>query len=340
MSPHRSLAVLLLVPCVMAADPLHAQAATGVAVVGVRASGAPLAGAIVRSGAVGTRTDATGVARLELEPGRARIQVRMIGFRPETAYVVIEAGLSRELSVVLRSHRELASAAASMADMPGMEKAADMASMEAVTVTSTRSERRIEDEPLRVEVMSGEMLAEQTQMRPKDITMTIAEMGGVRMQQTSGSLGGTRLRINGLRGQYSGLVFDGLPLFGATTDGFTYLQVAPLDLQQVEVIKGASTALYGPSALGGVLNLVSRRPDDLNELLVNGTTRGGADVSFWKGVNLGDGWGWSVSGEAHRQPPVDEDGDGWANFPAAARATVRPRLYHEAAGGADRKSVV
>ena len=204
-----------------------------------------------------------------------------------------------------------------MADMPGMAKPGGMSVMQEVTVTATRSERRIDDEPLRVEVLSGEMLAEQTQMRPRDITMTIAEMGGLRLQQTSGSLGGTRLRINGLRGQYSGLVFDGLPLFGSTTDGFTYLQVAPLDLQQLEVIKGASTALYGPSALGGVLNLVSRRPDDVSELLVNGTTRGGADLSFWKGVNLRDGWGWSVAAEAHRQSPYDEEGDGWTNFPAA-----------------------
>ncbi|MBI3791425.1 MAG: TonB-dependent receptor [Gemmatimonadetes bacterium] len=314
--------------------PAHAQEPVGVVIVHVTAAGRALPGATVRSGRTGARTDTSGTARLALATGRTRVQVRNIGFRPETVFVDVVAERSADVRVALRSASELAAERAAMADMPGMEAMPAMAQMGEVRVTATRSERRVDEEPLRVEVMEGDMLAEQTQMRPRDITMMLAEMGGVRMQQTSGSLGGTRLRINGLRGQYSGMVFDGLPLFGASPDGFSYLQVAPLDLRQVEVIKGAATALYGPSALGGVLNLVSRRPDDRQELLVDYTTRGGSDVAYWKGVNLSDGWGWSLAADAHRQPGHDEDGDGWADFPSVARMTVRPRLHHEAAGGA------
>ncbi len=327
-----ALHLLLLV----AVAPLAAQGptATGTVIVHVQSRGIPLPGATVRSGRIGARTDSTGTARLQLDTGQVRVQVRNIGFRPETAFVHIGAATPVELRVTLRSAAQLAAEMAAMADMPGMEPLPALMQMGEVRVTATRSERRVEEEPLRVEVMEGEMLAEQLQMRPRDITMTLAEMGGVRMQQTSGSLGGTRLRINGLRGQYSGLVFDGLPLFGASPDGFSYLQVAPLDLRQVEIIKGASTALYGPSALGGVVNLVSRRPDDREELLVDHTTRGGSDLAYWKGVNLRDGWGWSISANAHRQPGHDEDGDGWSDFPSVARMTVRPRLHHEGAGGA------
>ncbi len=315
----------------------RAQDATGTVRIVVTAQDAAVRGATVRSGRVGVRTDSSGIGRLTLPAGRARIVVRQIGFRPETLFVDVALGGAAEQRVALRT---VAAAAAEMDDMagmpgmPGMSPAMSMATMGDVRVTATRSERRIEDEPLRVEVMSGAMLAEQTQMRPRDITMTLAEMGGVRMQQTSGALGGTRLRINGLRGQYTGLVFDGLPLFGASPDGFSYLQVAPLDLQQVEIIKGASTALYGPSALGGVLNLVSRRPDDTRELLSDLTTRGGSDLAYWQGATLGDGWGWSLAANGHRQPAYDEDGDGWADFPFAARASVRPRLHYEGAGGA------
>lgn len=318
----------------IATAPLLAQGSTGTLIVHVESRCVALPGATVRSGRIGARTDSSGTARLQLDTGTVRVQVRNIGFRPETAFVRITAEAQVEMRVTLRSAAQVAAEAAAMADMPGMEPMPAMSQMGEVRVTATRSERRVEDEPLRVEVMEGEMLAEQTQMRPRDITMTLAEMGGLRMQQTSGSLGGTRLRINGLRGQYSGLVFDGLPLFGASPDGFSYLQVAPLDLRQVEIIKGASTALYGPSALGGVLNLVSRRPDDREELLVDYTTRGGSDVAYWKGVNLRDGWGWSIAADAHRQPGHDEDGDGWSDFPSVARMTVRPRLHHESAGGA------
>ena len=258
----------------LAPSTARAQDSVGVVTVHVVANGAPRRGATLRSGRTGVRTDSLGVARLQLPVGRALVQKRDIGFRPETLSVDVLVAAPVELNVRLRSVAELAADMAGMADMPGMAADSGMAQMGEVRVTATRSERRVEDEPLRVEVLEGAMLAEQTQRRPRDITMTLAEMGGVRMQQTSGSLCGTRLRINGLRGQYSGLVFDGLPLFGASPDGFAYLQVAPLDLREIEVIKGASTALHGPSALGGVLNLVSRRPDDRQELLVDYTTRG------------------------------------------------------------------
>jgi hypothetical protein len=80
------------------------------------------------------------------------------------------------------------------------------------------------------------------------------------VQTTAPSLGAANVRIQGLRGRYSQVLSDGLPLYGAQGDSFTLLQVPPLDLGQVEVIKGAASALYGTAALGGFINLVSRRP--------------------------------------------------------------------------------
>ena len=53
---------------------------------------------------------------------------------------------------------------------------------------------------------------------------------------------------------------DGLPLFGQQVGGLGLLQIPPMDLGQVEVIKGAASALYGAGAMGGVVNLMSRRP--------------------------------------------------------------------------------
>src|SRR2546428_12190785 len=60
--------------------------------------------------------------------------------------------------------------------------------------------------------------------------------------------------------------------------GLGLLQIPPLDLRQAEVIKGAATALYGPAALGGVVNLVSRSPSDRQEILLNQTSRSGTDA--------------------------------------------------------------
>lgn len=74
------------------------------------------------------------------------------------------------------------------------------------------------------------------------------------------------------RGRYSQLLADGLPLYGTQGDSFSLLQVPPLDLGRVEVIKGVASALYGASALGGVINLLSRLPSDTeHQFLVNTT---------------------------------------------------------------------
>ena len=97
-------------------------------------------------------------------------------------------------------------------------------------------------------------------MTPGSVAMLLGETTGLRVQTIAPSIGAANVRIQGLRGRYAQVLADGLPLFGAGGDSLNLLQVPPLDLGQVEVIKGAASALYGPAALGGVINLVSRRP--------------------------------------------------------------------------------
>src|SRR4030095_14170060 len=104
--------------------------------------------------------------------------------------------------------------------------------------TATRSGVRIEDEPLRVEVLGQEEVEEKTMMTPGDIAMMLNETSGLRVQVTSPSLGAANVRVQGLRGRYAQLLSDGLPLYGGQTGSIGLLQIPPLDLAQVEVIKG------------------------------------------------------------------------------------------------------
>ena len=82
-------------------------------------------------------------------------------------------------------------------------------------------------------------------MTPGDIVMMLNEMGGMRVQATSPSLGAASVRIQGMRGRYTRFLSDGLPLFGEQVGGLGLLQIPPMDLGQVEVIKGVASALYG-----------------------------------------------------------------------------------------------
>ena len=199
---------------------------------------------------------------------------------------------------------------------------------ETVFVTATRTNTRLQDQPVRVEVIDREEIEEKALMTPGSVAMLLGETTGLRVQTTSPALGAANVRIQGLRGRYSQLVADGLPLYGAQGDSFSLLQVPPLDLGQVEIIKGAASALYGAAALGGVINLVSRRPDEAErELLVNATSQAGHDVTSWLANPISDSASWTLLGGFHRQSKQDLDDDGWLDLPGYERAVVRPRFF-------------
>jgi outer membrane receptor for ferrienterochelin and colicins len=204
-----------------------------------------------------------------------------------------------------------------------------------VVVQATRSGRRVQDEPIRVEVLVREEIEEKLLMRPGNIAVLVNETGGVRVQVTSPALGASNIRIQGMPGRYTQLLADGLPLYGGQTSSLGLLQIPPTDLGQVEVIKGSASALYGPSALGGVINLVSRRPGDdtEGELVLNATSRNGQDVTGYLASPLSGGWSYSMTGGAHRQRGFDLDEDSWRDIAGYDRWTARPRLYWQ--GDAD-----
>ena len=211
-----------------------------------------------------------------------------------------------------------------------------------VTVSATRSERRIADDPVRVEVLDAEEVTEKLLMTPGDITMMLNETAGLRVQVTSPSLGGAAVRVQGLRGRYTQILSDGLPLYGGQTGGLGLLQIPPMDLGGVEIIKGVASALYGSSALGGVVNLRSRQPDDepIRELLLNQTTLGGSDVVAFVGNRLPSptpqapsSISYTVLGGIHTQRQTDRDADAWTDLPGYARGVLRPRLFWNPGNG-------
>src|SRR5687767_3381340 len=95
---------------------------------------------------------------------------------------------------------------------------------EEIIVTATRTGGRIDEQPTRVEVLTREEIEEKMLMTPGDIVMMLNEMGGMRVQATSPSLGAASVRIQGMRGRYTRFFSDGLPLFGEV-GGLGLLQI-------------------------------------------------------------------------------------------------------------------
>ena len=119
---------------------------------------------------------------------------------------------------------------------------------------------------------------------------------------------------------------DGLPLLGAEPDAFGILQTPPLDLERAEVIKGAASALYGASALAGVLNLKSRVPNSDSSVLASVDSNGGRQASAFL-TAPGAGWSGTLMASVDSQSRKDVDSDGWTDLPFHRRFTFRPRLW-------------
>src|SRR5690606_36123223 len=162
-----------------------------------------------------------------------------------------------------------------------LEEADEHEELEEVVISATRSTRTIYNTPTRVEVIAGEELDEKGNMKPGDIRMLLAESTGIQTQQTSAISGNSSIRIQGLDGKYTQMIRDGFPLYSGFSGGLGLLQIAPLDLQQVEVIKGSSSTLFGGGAIAGLVNLVSKKPTEERQLnfLLNGTSALGLDAS-------------------------------------------------------------
>jgi iron complex outermembrane receptor protein len=307
----KRLLIALMVWC--AGAQITSAQVTGTLIVTVHSKEGAVAGAAVTAGGMTATTDAVGTVTFALPPGRADVVVTKEDFDPNAAPVQIRAGQPSRLDVMLEPESELE---------------------ENIVVSATRTEQRVQDIPLRVEVVPPDEVQEKTAMSPGDVSMLLAETNGLRMQTTSPALGGASLRIQGLSGRYSQILADGLPLYGGQSGSVGILQIPPMDLGQVEVIKGVASALYGMSAIGGVVNLVSRRPKIAeHQLLVNRTSHRGTDTALWLAQPVSDHWNISLLGGGHWQRRSDVNGDTWADLPTFRRVQARPRLSWDNGAG-------
>ncbi len=308
----RWISVIAVVVLMIAARSARAQVPNATVHVEVRINSMPVADASVVVNGMSYTTSPEGTVSVTMTPGNVEIVVVKEGFQPLTTSVSVEANQQRDVIVDLQASLQ-----------------------EEITVSATRTDKRIEDQPMRVEVLNREEIEEKLLMTPGDITMMLNEMGGMRVQATSPSLGAASVRIQGMRGRYTRFLSDGLPLFGEQVGALGLLQIPPMDLGQVEVIKGVASSLYGAGAMGGVVNLISRRVgrEPQREFLFNRSTRGATDGVLWYATPLSPRWGFTLLGGGHWQTQTDVNDDAWADLPGYSRAVFRPRVSWDGGNG-------
>jgi outer membrane receptor for ferrienterochelin and colicins len=199
---------------------------------------------------------------------------------------------------------------------------------EEVIVTATRTSGTIANAPTRVEVLTGEEMDEKGNMVPGDIRMVLNESTGIQTQQTSATSYNSSIRIQGLDGRYTQILRDGYPLYSGFAGGLSIMQIAPLDLRQVELIKGSSSTLYGGGAIAGLVNLVSKTPTEKRQLdfMGNATTAGGLDLSGFYAERYNE-TGVTVFLSRNSGSPFDPADIGLTAIPKFERYTVNPRVF-------------
>ncbi|MBT1686169.1 TonB-dependent receptor [Dawidia soli] len=270
----------------------------------------PGASAQIANTGLGATANQDGLLEIQNIPnGTYTIEFSFVGHESHTATFTFPLTSSAAIEISLE---------------PGEEE------LEEIVVSSTRSSRTIADIPTRVEFIAGEELGEKGNMKPGDIRMLLNESTGIQTQQTSATSANASIRIQGLDGRYTQILKDGFPLYAGFAGGLGLLQTPPLDLKQVEVIKGSSSTLYGGGAIAGLVNLISKRPTDERELRLwaNGTSAKGLDLNAYYGQSYGKA-GLTLfvarnSNEAYAPSDI-----GLTAIPEFQRYTINPKLFLE-----------
>jgi len=200
--------------------------------------------------------------------------------------------------------------------------------LEEVVISSTRSTRSIQNIPTRIEFIGSEELGEKGNMKPGDIRMLLAESTGIHVQTTSPTSANASIRIQGLDGRYTQILKDGFPIYSGASSGLGLLQIPPLDLKQVEVIKGSTSTLYGGGAIAGLVNLISKTPTYERDLgfHLNGTSGRGLDINGFYGQRFNK-IGTTIFASHNRNAAYDPAKNGLSAIPQFERYVLNPKLF-------------
>ncbi|OJV87963.1 MAG: TonB-dependent receptor [Bacteroidia bacterium 44-10] len=197
----------------------------------------------------GTSSRSDGTFEVKNIPeGKQVIVAQYVGYKPQEININIAAGKDHPI------HFELEE---------------DMFNLEQVVVTGTRTPHFVKNVPIRTEVVTSQSLRTKN---AQNIFEALEAVPGLRVENQCQSCNFSMVRMQGLGAEHTQVQINGQPIYSGLASVYGLEQIGTGDVDRIEVVKGAGSALYGSSAVAGAINIITREPSAIPSI--------SADVQF------------------------------------------------------------
>jgi len=199
----------------------------------------PFVSIFLEGTSIGTTTDNTGHFILtNLPVGKQTLVASSIGYKIDKKVITVELGKSQEVNFQLEEEHMM---------------------INQVVVTGTKTFKRQTESPVIVNVLDSKSL---NVVQASNISEGLRFQPGLRVETDCQTCNYTQLRMNGLGGSYSQILINGRPIFSPLTGLYGMEQIPANMVERIEVVRGGGSALYGSSAIGGTVNIITRIPNE------------------------------------------------------------------------------
>lgn len=245
-----------------------------------------------------TSTDATGHYKLTNIPnGFYQVEASMVGYITSVHSINVKNGITQTLNFVIEE---------------------DALLLEQVVVTGNRSETKKRHSATLVNVVNKEIF---NLVSASSLADGLNFQPGVRVENDCQNCGFTQVRINGLDGHYSQILMNSKPVFSALAGVYGLEHIPATMIDRVEVMRGGGSALFGSSAIGGTINIITKDPVTntaevshtltsigISGALDNNTTANASVVSTDGKAGL------FIYGQNRERDVYDHNGDGYSEI--------------------------
>lgn len=272
----------------------------------------PLVGANIhlQNTLIGSVSDENGRFSIQnLSPGKYFIITSFVGYERFTERINLTEGETKELVVELNKTSQ---------------------ELDQVVVTGTRTERKRDEVPVLISVLENKNFS---RTQSNFISEALNFQPGVRVEIDCQTCNFSQVRLNGLQGGYSQILINSRPIFSSLNSLYGLEQIPTNMINKVEVLKGGGSALFGASAVGGTINLITKDPVenyfniDAGTLFIDGTTLDRNLKVNSSIVNNDLSSGISIFGILRDRSSYDANGDGFSEIPEIQNSSFGLNFY-------------